>query len=200
MHAWNWSAWPPCLNIQNGLARDLSIDPAAANMHGGPMRGNLVTSVSRSTLLVGAVACGADPAASPAIVSGPGIAELYAASHSGLRASQRTVISDDTEWSSTWDAINADVNPAPPRPAVDLTKQAVIVVALGERHTGGFAIRVDSVRPVEGGRQVFVTTIKPGASCMTTQAMTQPVHVVTVPATAGSIRFADAETTNDCAS
>ncbi|HEY8258650.1 MAG TPA: protease complex subunit PrcB family protein [Gemmatimonadales bacterium] len=156
--------------------------------------------VALSSVLAWVIACGAEPAASPAIVTGPETTDLYAASHSALRAPQRTVVTEAADWSSAWDAINAGVSPAPPRPAVDLTKQAVIIAALGERPTGGFAIRIDSVRAVEGGRAVYVTTTRPGPSCITTQAMTQPVHLVSVPATAGATRFVEAETIKDCGS
>jgi protease stability complex PrcB-like protein len=160
------------------------------------MRGSGGTSF-RWWIIPLSIACGAEPAGSPALVSGPGITEVFSASLSGLREPRRAVISEESEWISLWQAIHPDANP-PPRPEVNFGEQIVIVAALGERPTGGFAIRIDSVRSSDTGRQVFVTTTKPGTTCMTTQVLTQPVHIVTAPVAGGSTRFVEAETTKDC--
>jgi hypothetical protein len=128
----------------------------------------------------------------------PGITELLSASHSGLREPRRAVIAEESEWAALWQAVHADASPTPPRPDVNLAEHVVIVAALGERPTGGFAIRIDSVRSTNGRREVFVTTTKPAHTCMTTQMLTQPVHVVAAPIVGGPTRFIEAETTKSC--
>lgn len=144
------------------------------------------------------VAGGAGPAGSPALTAGPGIIELFSASHSGLPKPQRTVIAEESEWAALWQAIHADASPTPPRPDVNLAQRVVIVAALGECSTGGFAIHIDSVRSTNGEREVFVTTTRPGPTCMTTQVLTQPVHVVAAPIVGGSTRFIEAEIAKGC--
>jgi len=145
-----------------------------------------------------AVACGAEPVASRALTAVQGISDLVSASHSGLREARRFVVSDEPGWASLWSAIHSDVTPEPARPGVNLAEQIVIVAALGERPTGGFAIHIDSVRSGSGGREVFVTTSTPGPTCMTTQALTQPVHAVSAPVVAGPTRFVETETRGKC--
>lgn len=135
---------------------------------------------------------------SRALTAVQGVTELVSASHSGLRDARRSVITDEPGWASLWKAIHADVTPEPPRPSVNLAQQVVIVAALGERPTGGFAIHIDSVRSGSAGREVFVTTTKPAPTCMTTQMLTQPVHAVSAPVIAGSTRFVEAERTEEC--
>jgi hypothetical protein len=144
--------------------------------------------------------CTADPAASRSSASAPGLHDIYAASSSGLLQAQRTVITGDADWTALWATVTSNENPPPPRPAVDLTQQSIIVAALGERPTGGFAIHIDSIRSAGEGRDVFVTTTRPGSTCATTQALTQPVHIVTAPAGSGATRFVETETTKDCGS
>jgi hypothetical protein len=94
----------------------------------------------------------------------------------------------------------AKVSPAPAKPAIDLSHQSIIVAALGERASGGFGIHIDSIRSAGEGRDVFVTTTTPGPSCMTTQTLTQPVHIVAAPVSAVSTRCVETETTKNCAS
>lgn len=144
--------------------------------------------------------CNGGPAASRSAASAPSLHEVYTSSVSGLVEPQRSVLTDDADWTSLWSTVTANESPAPARPAIDLTQQSVIVAALGQRPTGGFSIHIDSIRGAGGGRDVFVTTTRPGPTCATTQAMTQPVHIVTAPATAGPTRFVEAETTKDCGS
>lgn len=163
------------------------------------MRANLASRIFFLVVPTCALACGPEPAGSHALAAVQGTTELVAASHSGLREARRSVITDEPGWTSLWATIYADVTPAPPRPAVDLARQVVIVVALGQRPTGGYAIHIDSVRSGAGGREVFVTTTAPAPTCMTTQEFTQPVHVVAAPLAAGSTRFLESEKTEECA-
>lgn len=149
-------------------------------------------------LWLAAVACGGQPEGAAVTAAGDDVAQLFAGNHSGLHDRHRLVIADSQTWHAVWDSAQAQVSPAPPLPSVDFSRRRVIVAALGERTSGGFDIRVDSLRDVGGVRTVFVTTTKPGPGCMTIAALTQPVHMVSVPATGGDMHFSEAETTKPC--
>jgi hypothetical protein len=74
----------------------------------------------------------------------------------------------------------------------------VLVVALGQRATGGFDIRVDSVAQFQGGTVVYITTTAPGPACITTQAFTQPAEAVRVTQPREPIVFQQRDVLTDC--
>lgn len=152
-----------------------------------------------------AAACGnannATPTPNPAgaDVSGASqpIERLLAAQHGGPQAPTEQVIRDRAAFARAWAALHADA-PAAPLPSVDFARQMVLVVGLGERTTGGHAVRVDAVAAEGTGAVVRYTTSAPGADCMTTQVITSPVEVVSVPRVAGEVRFERRQATTSC--
>jgi hypothetical protein len=45
---------------------------------------------------------------------------------------------------------------------------------------------------------VYVSTYRPGPNCITTQALTQPVHIVAAPGMPGSTNFIERDREYDC--
>src|SRR3989442_9299585 len=70
------------------------------------------------------------------------------------------------------------VGPPPAVPAVDFRTERVVLVALGQRSTGGYDIRIDSVVQFQRGSVTYVTATSPGQKCGTTSALSQPVDVI----------------------
>ncbi len=100
----------------------------------------------------------------------PSTAVLVHGYDSGLGDSTRLVISQ----------LTARSQPQPPLPAVDFDTERLLLAALGQRNTGGYDIRIDSLVRFEHGSVAYVTTRAPGQSCGTTQALTHPVEIVRV--------------------
>lgn len=71
-------------------------------------------------------------------------------------------------------------------PSIDFERQAVLAVFMGQRRTGGYSIRVDEVVRDGDVLKVGVETRSPGADCITTQALTEPYHLVVIPS--GAVR------------
>lgn len=117
---------------------------------------------------------------------------------SGYTTAALDVVSDPDTWASVWDRVHQNLAPQPPRPGVDFGEDAVVLAAMGQRSTGGFDIRVDSVITFDGGAKVFVTETSPGARCFTPQMVTQPVHVVRVPRAAGPVVFETQRVVTEC--
>ena len=113
---------------------------------------------------------------------------------SSIRGSRRLVIRDQGTWSQFWSELGAGV-----RPEVDFSRDLVIAVASGERTSGGHDIQVRSVTRAGGELRIEVLETSPGAGCITTTALTQPVDVVVVPA-AGVTgwSFIDRNLNRDC--
>ncbi len=74
-------------------------------------------------------------------------------------------------------------------PAIDFSEFSVIAVFMGERRTGGYSIMVEKATRVDGRLVVDVVMRAPGADCFTTQALTQPYHLVVIPAFTGQVVF-----------
>jgi hypothetical protein len=113
---------------------------------------------------------------------------------SSIRGARRLVIRDPGTWSRFWSELGAGV-----MPDLDFSRDLVIAVASGERSTGGHDIQVRRVKRVGGNLRIEVLETSPGAGCLTTTALTQPVDVVVVPA-AGITRwsFIDRTLARDC--
>jgi hypothetical protein len=118
--------------------------------------------------------------------------------YSGLDQPERIVVRDEAAWREIWAAIWRQASPEPPLPEVDFSQDMLVVVALGERLTGGFGILADSAFATEDELVIRVRTIAPGARCGTTQALTQPVDVARVPRAELAVRFRDQPEVHEC--
>lgn len=69
---------------------------------------------------------------------------------------------------------------------------------MGERPSGGYGIDITSLAEESGTLYAVVDEASPGADCLTTAALTQPVLVLRVPATVGDVTFVEQESVLDC--
>jgi hypothetical protein len=99
-------------------------------------------------------------------------------SQSGITAPERLVIGDDSSYARFWSTLAVGGE----RPPVDFTRDVVVAVGGGQRSTGGYSIAVDRVARSGAGVSVDVVQTTPGAGCIMSQALTQPVDVVVVAA------------------
>ena len=65
---------------------------------------------------------------------------------------------------------------------MDFSRDAVVVVAGGQRSTGGYSIAVDQALRTGSELSLNVIETTPAPGCIMTQALTQPVDVVVVAA------------------
>lgn len=118
--------------------------------------------------------------------------------YGGIGDSVRTVVRDSTVWRRVWGTLHRSMHPAPALPRVDFRREMVLVVALGERSSGGWGIVVDSARARQGEVEAFVRRLAPGRHCGVTAAVTAPVDLVRLPVHAGPVRFAERLVVEDC--
>ncbi len=113
---------------------------------------------------------------------------------SGIRGSRRLVIRDPATWAQFWSELGAGI-----RPEVDFGRDLVVAVASGERASGGHDIEVRSVRRAGGELRIEVLETSPGARCLASAALSQPVDVVVAPATGVTgWSFIDRSVAKDC--
>jgi hypothetical protein len=119
--------------------------------------------------------------------------------YSGLEQPARSVITDAGTWQQTWTALWSRHSSPPSVPAVDFGADAVVLVAMGTRPSGGHAIRIDDVSRSGDVIYVRVTQSSPGPTCITTAALTQPADAVVVPGGRGAeVRFVERTAREDC--
>lgn len=107
----------------------------------------------------------------------------------------RLVIRDAGEWTQLWAEV-AGQGSAPP--SVDFTRDMVLVAAMGQRNTGGYSILVEGVFEAADGIYVQVLETSPGPRCVTTQALTAPLTVVTIPRREGAVLWLERSRTDPC--
>lgn len=120
--------------------------------------------------------------------------ELYG----GMTVRERLVIRSASEWPAIWSRIHGSLTPPPDVVQPDFGTEVAVVAAMGEKSTGGFEIVIDSVTRHSRGSIVYITEQGPGSNCMTTQALTQPVHAVRAPRTDGSIWWRERSIGENC--
>lgn len=126
-------------------------------------------------------------------------AEPYSfAYNSGYTESARVVARDAEAWRLAWERLHARTMPAPDLPAFDPGTEQMVVVALGQRNSGGHSILLDSARVAGGQVEVFVTSVAPGAACGVTAALSEPVDVARMSRSALPVVFRERAITADC--
>lgn len=127
-------------------------------------------------------------------------AEPYSfAFNSGLDQPGRTVVRDPGTWQALWAQIYSRYTPVPPIPAIDFSREMLVVVALGSRSSGGYGILVDGAHEAQNaGLVVTVRSISPGPKCGVTAAFTQPVDIARVARRDGDVSFFERSEVHTC--
>ncbi len=104
-------------------------------------------------------------------------------SSGGVTKAGELVIRDEVAFTKVWAEVNSRRFPPPAPPTtIDFKKDMVLAVFLGARSSGGYSIEVASARQrKDGALEVSVRRTAPEPGRVTTQALTQPYHLVTVP-------------------
>ncbi len=117
---------------------------------------------------------------------------------SPFRDGRRLVIRGSTEWETFWNDLNGHLTPTPALPVIDFSRQTVIAASMGQRPSGGHAIRIDEV--FEDDQRVFVVAVEtsPGPACFSTQIITSPVATVVVDRAGREVEFVEQSETLEC--
>ena len=117
---------------------------------------------------------------------------------SGLNTPARLVVRDPVAWQSLWTQLYERRSPVPPVPAVDFSREMLVVAALGVRSSGGYVILIDGASGEGSNVTVAVRSISPGQGCAVTGALTQPVDIARLPRRDGDVRFLERSEVREC--
>jgi len=164
------------------------------------MRRTLLTAVA-----LGALVAACDTVTEPGVPPGAVALQLEQVPdevaqylYSGVDDRRRLFIKDAAAWTTLWEEVTSHVQPPPPVPAIDFGAEAVIVASMGTRPSGGYSITIEGVFEADGQLYVAVREISPGSNCVTTAALTAPVHAVRVPRRTGTVVFVEHTETRNC--
>ncbi len=117
---------------------------------------------------------------------------------SGFDTRERFVVRDSATWATTWTRLLGSHSPKPPLPAVDFSREMIVVASMGTRSSGGYTVGIDSA--FVAGDTVFfrVRETSPGARCGTTAALTSPVGLARVERTVRPVSFTTLNVVSEC--
>ena len=102
------------------------------------------------------------------------------------------------ESEALWNDLNGHLTTTPALPVIDFSRQTVIAASMGQRPSGGHAIRIEEV--FEDDQRVFAVAVEtsPGPDCFTTQIITSPVSTVVVDRVGREVEFVEQSQTLEC--
>lgn len=124
--------------------------------------------------------------------------ELQSGNNGGFKEKSNQIISDQKEFSKIWDQAFVNYMNKESAPEVDFTKNIVLLIALGEKTSGGHTIKVNSI--VESNENTIVNILEtcPGKGCMTTESITYSYQIVQIEKPNKPIQFSTIEKIIDC--
>jgi hypothetical protein len=115
-----------------------------------------------------------------------------------LQGREVVVINSRAELDAQWARIHGSVDPTPNVPAVDFSRETLVMATAGMKSTGGYEVRIESIGVGSEGAAVSVGITEPGAGCFVTEAFTTPVHVVRTSKISAPLEVAWKTTVRDC--
>ena len=150
-------------------ARDVRLAPTKLDM-------NIIPTVGIGLSLACLLHCfAADGARTPPIRS------LKKGAFSGIHEPKQEVIKSADAWEKLWKQHTTAEGESEKIPAVDFSKEMVVVATMGTKRTGGYAIEIVGVEAKDKTLRISVKKTSPPPDAMTIQALTAPFHFVAVP-------------------
>jgi hypothetical protein len=108
----------------------------------------------------------------------------------GMLTAGELVVRDEAAFALVWAEIHSlSIQPSPPVPAIDWTREMVLVVSLGQLPTTGYWVEIESVLMEKTGLTVEYVAKLASRQCSWSTAITYATDIVRVPRTTGPVRF-----------
>ena len=118
---------------------------------------------------------------------------------SGMNTPARLVVRDAVTWQAVWAQLYRGTSPVPPTPAIDFSREMVIVAALGTRGSSGYDVLVDGATEADaGGAAIAIRSTSPGVGCASLTVLTQPVDIARMPIRNGAVTFVERSSVTNC--
>lgn len=120
--------------------------------------------------------------------------ELNKGYNNAIGERRQMVIKNSADWADLWTEMFPTQMIAP----IPLNDDMIIAVFMGEKNSGGYEIKITKILEDDDSLNVFVDEISPGKNCATTQALTQPYHVVQLEKSEKRVEFNFNEKIAEC--
>ena len=126
--------------------------------------------------------------------------ELKSGHNSGFSQAVTKVIKSQEEFNEVWTVLFANYMKKDETPEVDFENNVLVLVAAGEKNSGGYNIKVSKAVSMANKTHVTIIASGPGKNCVTTEAITYPYQLVQFEKTGQEFVFDTMEKLIDCAS
>ena len=109
------------------------------------------------------------------------IRSLKKGAFSGIREGKQEVVKSADAWEKLWKQHATAAGESEKIPAVDFSKEMVVVATMGTKRTGGYTIEIVGVEAKDKALRISVKKTSPPPDAFTVQALTAPFHFVAVP-------------------
>lgn len=116
---------------------------------------------------------------------------------SGIAEPRRIAIHDDAAYFRLWAEHAASAERLALPPAVDFEREMVLFVSMGTKPTGGYFIELVDLELRGNTLRVLVGERRPQPGVFQIQQITQPYHLVALPAVKARVDFRDVRPAND---
>ncbi len=116
---------------------------------------------------------------------------LAEGSHGGFNDAQTLVIKDKKGLQKIYNKINMTRRPGLPIPEIDFEKEMVIALFMGEKNSGGYSTKVESVK--EKGKEFEVVIKETVPEGVATTVICQPFYFCKVKRSYGQVVFKKTE-------
>jgi hypothetical protein len=123
---------------------------------------------------------------------------VAATQHSGQREKAYLVIRSAEEAARAWPALWKSQARPPLMPAVDFSREMLVVAAIGERVGAGFQVTVADALAEGFVLEIGVVETRPGEGCVTESVPTTPAVVARLPRFEGRVEFVEFVVTERC--
>lgn len=108
---------------------------------------------------------------------------------SGITEQKKLIIKTRDQWKNLWNKHTSIRLPPSEVPAIDFTKNMIIVVFMGQKPTGGFAIEITKIKKYKDEIVTSFAEGRPPSDALVTQVLIQPYHIVKVKRSNLPVRF-----------
>ena len=120
------------------------------------------------------------------------IRSLKKGAFSGIREAKQEVVKSADAWEKLWKQHASAAGESDKIPAVDFSKEMVVLATMGTKRTGGYTIEIVGVEAKDKTLRISIKKSSPPPDAMTIQALTAPFHFVAVPKSSLKPEFVEA--------
>jgi hypothetical protein len=108
----------------------------------------------------------------------------------GFAAPEQRIVRTSEELAAAWQQLTARGRAQLPVPAVDFSREVVVLVALGLKPSTGHSVQIDAIRSSGANTTVVAHAVTPARDCIAGSAITYPLDLAIVPRLPGEMTIA----------